>query len=69
MMESTFKLEDVGKIKALMTVTMSLSDWQRLREQIASTYPSWEFANAIDRLVKHATARYSQQADGEIKTA
>ena len=69
MMEATFQLESIGDIKASLTVTMSISEWQRLRKQIAGEYPGWQFTAAIDRLVCHATAKYSQQDDGKTETA
>lgn len=44
---STFKICDPDNVQMTLTVTMSMSEWKRLLQQLPSDYPSWKLGDAI----------------------
>ena len=53
-MKFLFRLLDVKRMKATMQITMSISEWNELQEQLDNKYPSWKLSSAISKLIQHA---------------
>ena len=54
-------------IEMQLTITMNISEWIELAEQVDDKYPAWELAKAIKQMVNHSNAHYAERV--EIKQA
>jgi hypothetical protein len=50
-MKTVMRIEKPGLVEVSLTITMPLTDWQRLREQLSNDYPSWGLAQEIGDVV------------------
>lgn len=57
-MDCRLKCESPEKIVYTMTITASAGDWERLRNQLKTEWPSWELVQQIDSLLKQARRVY-----------
>ncbi len=53
-MKATYRLADPDKLEAHMTITMTVSEWRKVRSQLASKWPSIYLRTAIDQLISDA---------------
>ena len=52
-MQSRMMIERPGEVEVTLKLTMPAKEWENLREQLVSAYPSWTLAQAItDMLVQ-----------------
>lgn len=66
-MKAMFKIANPGAIECTMAITMPLSHWKNLKQQLESnTYPSWKLKSAINELVYKAEKEFESvsKADG-----
>ena len=54
------------KIMLTANITMSLKDWEKLRGQLKTDYPSWELGVKIQRAVEHAQLNYTLEEEEKI---
>lgn len=54
MMIAKFRIEDPDNILATMEITMSIKDWNELRNQLDEAHPSWRLSSAIRDLLSQA---------------
>lgn len=54
-MKAKFKIERPDDVPMTLTLTMTGGQWKKLREQLATTYPSWKLASTIDAMVSRAS--------------
>lgn len=65
-MRLNLRLADPDKLEATATITMTVGEWRRLREQLVSQHPSWRLASAIDEAIRDAErVFYSQSTTSE----
>lgn len=50
-MRARFKIEKPEDIEATVTITMKLSDWEALRDQLKDSWPSWKLTAVINDLL------------------
>jgi hypothetical protein len=50
-MKARMKVEKPEDIEATITITMRLSEWEALRDQLVAKYPSWKLSGVIDDLL------------------
>lgn len=62
-MKAAFQIQSPDEVQVSMTLTMSLKDWRRLREQLAAQYPAWYVGRAISELVGKATEAFHAKHD------
>ena len=53
-MKARYMIENPGELSATLKITMKVKEWEELRDQLASTYPSWKFASAITSIITDA---------------
>jgi hypothetical protein len=65
--KTRFRIEEPDAIEATMEITMRLSDWIDLRDQLASEYPSWRLTACINSLVAQAHKEFypTESNEGE----
>jgi len=63
-MESNFKITNPKKINATMAFTMTLEQWEKLYEQLASGWPACDMRSAIGDLVHQATKQFYHESTG-----
>lgn len=64
-MKISYKLNGVEKLNASMTITMSVGQWEELRQQLDNKYPSWKLSSAIGNLVRRAKEHFYEEVDVE----
>lgn len=65
-MKTQFRIENPDDVQMTLTVTMPARDWKVLREQLATTYPSWKLSSAITNMVDSATKTFSAATESEL---
>jgi hypothetical protein len=51
-MNGSFKLKNYQQLEATLELTMTISDWKTLREQLpTNAYPSWKLSGGIDSMI------------------
>lgn len=63
-MISTFSIKNPDAVECEMRITLSLSDWKILKDQIGmsqSGFPAWALRDSISDLVAHATKQFETQ--------
>jgi hypothetical protein len=50
-MKTVMRIEKPGLVEVSLTITMSLTDWQKLRMQLSNDYPSWGLGQEIGDVV------------------
>lgn len=50
-----------------MTFTGTLEEWRRLREQLDTKWPSWQFANALGDIIRAFEARVDSEFEAGDK--
>lgn len=53
-MKAKFQAEKPKEIEFTMSITMTLDDWIRLKDQLDTNYPSWELSTRIRALIEQA---------------
>jgi hypothetical protein len=58
-MKATYKLTDPDSVEATLTVTMTLGNWKKIRQQLyhakaALAYPNFKVREAIDDMIGKA---------------
>lgn len=60
-MKAMVHLTNADDVEATLTMSMTIGDWRRLREQLQGpAYPTWKFAKAIRALVERADAHFHE---------
>lgn len=62
-MKIGYKLNGVKKLSATMTITMSVGQWEELRQQLNNKYPSWKLSSAIGDVVRRAETHFYEEVD------
>lgn len=57
-MQARFMIEKPDDIQATMKITMSVKEWTAIRDQLADTWPSWQFSVAITQIISDARKVY-----------
>ena len=57
-MDCRLKCENPGEIVYTMTITMKAKDWETLRDQMQTKWPSWELGSKINDLLGQARKVY-----------
>ena len=57
-MKAKLELANVKDLEATMTITMRISDWMELKEQLGGNWPSWKFGSCIRELIEKATKEF-----------
>jgi hypothetical protein len=65
MMFVAFRMTTPEKANFTISITMSLGDWKKLREQLANVYPGWTLSSKIDEVVKQAEKVFWIDEDDE----
>ena len=65
-MKAKFKIERPDDVPMTLTLTMTGGQWKLLREQLASTYPSWKLASTIDAMVGQASAVFEDTKELDL---
>ena len=50
-MKGSYEFTDTDNISATLTVTMKISEWKNLKDQLLEKYPAWKFASMIQDMV------------------
>lgn len=53
-MEANFRVEEPKKIQATMEITMSIEEWEKLKNQLKHDYPAWDLSQNINNLITQA---------------
>jgi hypothetical protein len=53
-MKARLKVEKPDDIEFTMTITMKASEWEQLRDQLNTDWPSWKLTAAITSLLSDA---------------
>ncbi|MFM0058559.1 hypothetical protein PQR64_23335 [Paraburkholderia phytofirmans] len=64
-MKTQFRIENPDDVQMTLKVTMTAREWKTLREQLATTYPSWKLSSAITNMVDSATKAFSATTESE----
>lgn len=54
----TFRLDDVDKVTATLTITMTVGEWRDVRGSLTSQHPQWKVGNLIDDMVRAAERQF-----------
>lgn len=57
-MKARFSIEDPNEIECSLTITMSVRQWENLRNQLSREHPSWKLSAAINQVVTEAVRVY-----------
>jgi uncharacterized membrane protein len=65
-MKTTIKIEDPENVELSMTITMPMSSWKKLNDQLShadirSAHPSWELSRDISKLVEQMRKHFSEE--------
>lgn len=53
-MKARYMIEDPGNIEATLKITMTVKEWEQLRDQLESSYPSWKLSGMITAILTDA---------------
>lgn len=53
-MKVRFMIENPQAIEATMKITMTVQEWEQLRDQLQQKYPSWKLSEAISSVITDA---------------
>lgn len=56
-MKSHYKIENPENIEATIVITMSVGEWEKLREQLDNEWPAWKLSSAIRQMLLDARAK------------
>ncbi len=62
-MTSRLKCENPGSIEYTMTITMTADEWEKLREQLNTAWPSGALGREITSLLAQARRIYWPEVD------
>lgn len=62
-MQARFLIENPGEIKATMKITMTVKEWEELRDQLANKWPSSRLSQAITQVLCEARKVYYADQD------
>ncbi len=62
-MKARFNATNPEEINFSMNLTMSLKEWEQLRDQIHDKYPGFELASVISNMVVQANKSYWPKLD------
>ncbi|RSB84931.1 hypothetical protein EGT47_27965 [Burkholderia cenocepacia] len=65
-MKSEFKIQQPDDVPMMLTMTMTLGEWKRLQEQLATTYPSWKLSTNIREMVRLATTTFAEAKELDL---
>jgi hypothetical protein len=57
------QIENPAEVEVTLHVTMRLKDWQELRRQLTTSYPSWKLASIIQDAVLDVTKSYCAEKE------
>jgi len=60
-MKASFRLNQTNDIQAAMTLTMPLSEWKELKDQLPHAWPGYKLSGAIMELVSKAEATFEAE--------
>jgi hypothetical protein len=49
-----------------LTMTMTLGEWKKPQEQLATTYPSWKLSTNIREMVRLATTTFAETKELDL---
>ncbi|KVU48169.1 hypothetical protein WK69_10690 [Burkholderia ubonensis] len=64
-MKFEFKILRPDDVPMTLTMTMTLGEWKKLQEQLASTYPSWKLSTTIGEMVRQAITTFGETKELE----
>ncbi|MDF0501575.1 hypothetical protein POK33_12685 [Burkholderia cenocepacia] len=65
-MKSEFKIQRPDDVPMTLTMTMTLGEWKKLQEQLATTYPSWKLSTNIGEMVRLATTTFGETKELDL---
>ncbi|MBU9293049.1 hypothetical protein KTD18_15990 [Burkholderia multivorans] len=65
-MKSEFKILRPDEVPMTLTMTMTLGEWKKLQEQLATTYPSWKLSANIGEMVRLATTTFAETKELDL---
>lgn len=66
-MKIEYRATDPNTIELSMTITMSLADWSRLKEQLTASYPSWKLSDSIRNIMIEAHEHFILKSESDGK--
>lgn len=57
-MKARFMIENPGEIECTMKITMTMTEWEELRDQLESKWPSSRLSSAITHVLVNARKVY-----------
>ncbi|WP_321789372.1 hypothetical protein [Burkholderia pyrrocinia] len=65
-MKSEFKIQRPEDVPMTLTMTMTLGEWKKLQEQLATIYPSWKLSSNIGAMVRLATTTFAETKELDL---
>ena len=62
-MKARIQLVEPNKMLATVTITMSVSEWRELNEQLTAKWPSWAFSKLLGDVIAKATASFDADTE------
>jgi len=59
-MNAKFKLVDYERMSATLEITMTISEWEELNEQLPDKWPSWKLGSIISSSISKLTRQISE---------
>lgn len=53
-----FHCTNPDAIEFTLEITMNLSQWKRLQQQLDNQYPAWDLASQIGAMIRHAEKEF-----------
>ena len=50
-------------IEFTLSITMTMGEWKKLKNQLADAYPAWELANTINQVIDKAENEFWQRVE------
>lgn len=69
-MYSRFKIYDPGQVEVTLSLTMKISEWRSLRDQILASpdrndHPSWRIINKVKEMIDSAHKHFETEFEGD----
>ena len=64
-MKATFRIIETADIEATMTLTMPVSEWKALKNQLPHAWPGYKLSSAIQELVNKVEATFTTEYNPE----
>lgn len=64
-MKATASLVNPGAVYVTISIAMRASDWEEIRRQLPTSYPSWAFAQLITDTLTKALGQINAEHESE----